>query len=133
MATLNTSYGWVSGDVERILIACGIGVSEYAIEEVTVCCNEIGVRGVSLVNRTRGLLDEWEDANDAERDGYLDVNGGRVLSKADVLEWDTSYGGITEGAKREKQRISYELRLIFGHCEVIMRSGVQQVTRLYRS
>ena len=133
MATLNTSYGWVAGDVERVLIACGIGVSEYAIEEVTVCCNEIGVRSSSLVSRVRGLLDEWEDANDAERDGYLDVNGGRVLSKADVLEWDTSYGGITEGAKREKQRISYELRLIFGHCEVIMRSGLQQVTGLYRS
>jgi hypothetical protein len=133
MATLNTSYGWVAGDVERVLIVCGVGVSKYSIEEVTVCCNDLGLRSSSLVGRVRGLLDEWEDANDAERDGYLDVNGGRVLSKADVLEWDTSYGGITEGAKREKQRISYELRLIFGNCEVIMRSGLQQVTGLYRS
>ena len=42
MAVLQTSYGWVASDPERILITCGVGVSDYTLEEVIVCCNSIG-------------------------------------------------------------------------------------------
>jgi len=134
MATLQTSYGWVASDPERILIACGVGVSEYSLNEVIICCNEIGGRSSTLVGRTRGLLDDWDDANDAEKDAYTDANRGRVLSKADVLEWDVSGGGAKQAAKDEKNRISYELRLIFGDCPVIMSSRSNSlVTTLYRS
>lgn len=134
MAALQTSYGWVASDPERVLIACGVGVSEYSLNEVIVCCNAIGGRSSTLVGRVRGLLDDWDDANDAERDAYTDENKGRVLSKADVLEWDVSGGGAKQAAKDEKNRISYELRLIFSDCPVIMSSRSNSVvTGLYRS
>ena len=134
MAVLQTSYGWVASDPERILITCGVGVSDYTLEEVIVCCNSIGARSTTLVGRTRALLDEWDDANDAERVAYTDENRGKVLSKADVLEWDVSGGGAKQAARDEKNRISYELRLIFGDCPVIMSSrSNSMVTTLYRS
>lgn len=134
MATLDTSLGWVASDPERVLISCGIGVSEYSLNEVIVCCNELGVRSSSLVGRVRGLLDDWDDANDAERTANSDDNRGRVLSKADVLEWDVSGGGARQAAKDEKVRISYELRLIFSDCPVIMGGrGNGGFTPLYRS
>jgi len=134
MATLSAGLGWVASDPERILIACGVGVSEYSLNEVIVCCNEIGVRSSTLVSRAKNLLDDWDDANDAERDAYTDDNKGKILSKADVLEWDVSGGGAKQAAKDEKNRISYELRLIFGDCLVIMSSrGNSGITPLYRS
>lgn len=134
MATLQTSYGWVASDPERILISCGVGVSDYTLEEVIVCCNSVGARSTTLVTRAKGLLDDWDDANDAEKLAYTDDNKGKVLSKADVLEWDVSGGGAKQAAKDEKNRISYELRLIFGDCPVIMNSRSNSlVTTLYRS
>lgn len=134
MATLDTSLGWVASDPERVLISCGVGVSEYTLNEVIICCNAIGGRSSTLVGRVRGLLDDWDDANDAEKEAYTDDNKGRVLSKADVLEWDVSGGGAKQAARDEKNRISYELRLIFGDCPVIMSSGSNSmITRLYRS
>ena len=42
MASLDTSLGWVSGDVERILLALEVGLSRYTINEMTVGCNELG-------------------------------------------------------------------------------------------
>lgn len=134
MATLTGGLGWAASDPERILIACGVGVSEYSLNEVIVCCNEIGGRSSTLVTRAKGLLDDWDDANDAEKLAYTDDNKGRVLQKADVLEWDVSGGGAKQAAKDEKNRISYELRLIFGDCPVIMSSRTSStVTTLYRS
>ena len=134
MATLTGGLGWATSDPERILIACGVGVSEYSLNEVIVCCNEIGGRSSTLVTRAKGLLDDWDDANDAEKLAYTDDNKGRVLQKADVLEWDVSGGGAKQAAKDEKNRISYELRLIFGDCPVIMSSRTSStVTTLYRS
>lgn len=134
MATLQTSLGWVASDPERILISCGVGISEYSLNDVIVCCNELGGKSSTLVGRTRALLDEWDDANDAERVAYTDDNKGKVLSKADVLEWDVSGGGAKQAAKDEKNRIAYELRLIFGDCPVIMNSRSNSlVTTLYRS
>jgi hypothetical protein len=134
MATLTSGLGWIASDPERVLIACGVWVSEYTLNEVIICCNEIGGRSSTLVGRAKGLLDEWDDANDAEREAYTDANRGRVLSKADVLEWDVSGGGAKQAARDEKNRISYELRLIFGDCPVIMSSRTSsKVTTLYRS
>ena len=56
MATLDTSLGWVAGDVERILLALEIGISSYTIHEMTVGCNELGGIANTQVSNTRTLL-----------------------------------------------------------------------------
>ena len=44
----------MEGELNRqpgILITCGVGVSDYTLEEVIVCCNSIGARSTTLVGR----------------------------------------------------------------------------------
>lgn len=134
MATLDTSLGWESGDVERILIASGVWVSPFTITEATVCCNELGGRSPSLVTTVKGLLDEFDAAVVAQKAANVGADAGRVLKKADVLEWDTERSGTPyDGALRERARVKQELGLIFGSCPVLSGGGSDSVIALYRS
>ncbi len=133
MATLNTGLGWVAGDVERILIACGVGVSEYTINEVTVCCNELGVMSTTLVSTVRGLLSDYDSAVTVEKTVNVSDNGGKTLIKADVLEWEADKGGRYEAIVTEKRRNVKDLLNIFAFCPVIDGVLGSQGTALYRS
>ena len=133
MATLNTGLGWVAGDVERILVAVGIGVSEYTINEMTVCCNELGGMSSTLVATVRGLLSDYDTAVTAEKTLNTGDDGGRTLVKADVLEWETSKGGKYEAIVTEKRRNVGDLLTIFSFCPIVDARMGSQGTRLYRS
>ena len=133
MATLNTGLGWVAGDVERILVAVGIGVSEYTINEMTVCCNELGGMSSTLVATVRGLLSDYDTAVTKEKTLNTGDDGGRTLVKADVLEWETSKGGKYEAIVTEKRRNVGDLLTIFSFCPIVDARMGSQGTRLYRS
>lgn len=134
MATLNIGSGWVSGDVERILIAIGVWVSPFTLNEATVCCNELGMNSPGLVLRVRELLSEFDAAVIAQKEANIGGNVGRVLRKADVLEWDTENSGTPyDGALRERARIVQELTMIFGSCPILSQKGTDAVVALYRS
>lgn len=134
MATLNTGAGWVNGDVERILIAIGVWVSPFTTNEATVCCNELGASNPTLVPRVRELLSEFDAAVEAQKAANVGGNVGRVLRKADVLEWDTENSGTPyDGALRERARIVEELTTIFGSCPILSQKGSDSVVALYRS
>lgn len=133
MATLDTGLGWVNGDVERVLIAYGIGVSGYSIDQMTVCCNELGEMSGSLVSVVRDLLDEYDNANEVQRDLGVEGDAGRVLVKADVLEWEVDKGGRYGAVMNEKGRISNELGKIFSFCPIMVNSGGNLGVSLIRS
>jgi len=134
VATLNTGAGWAVGDVERILIAIGVWVSPFTVNEGTVCCNELGESSPTLVNRVRELLSEFDLAVEAQKAANVGENVGRVLRKADVLEWDTERSGTPyDGALRERARIVEELTTIFGSCPILSQKGTDSVVALYRS
>jgi len=134
VATLNTGAGWAVGDVERILIAIGVWVSPFTVNEGTVCCNELGESSPTLVNRVRELLSEFDVAVEAQKAANVGENVGRVLRKADVLEWDTERSGTPyDGALRERARIVEELTTIFGSCPILSQKGTDSVVALYRS
>lgn len=134
MAVLDTSVGWVAGDVERILIAIGVWVSPYTTNEATVCCNLLGENNPTLVSRVRTLLSEFDSAVEAQKAASVGENTGRVLKKADVLEWDTERSGTPyDGAIRERGRIADELVTIFGSCPILSQRGTDSVVALYRS
>ena len=86
MATLDTSLGWVAGDVERILLALEIGISSYTIHEMTVGCNELGSIASTQVSNTRTLLGEWDSALADQKAVGAKDEAGKTLVKADVLE-----------------------------------------------
>jgi len=133
MATLDTGLGWVAGDVERILISMGIGVSEYLINEMTVCANELGGMSSTLVSTVRGLLDEYDAAIVVQKGLGVNEDAGRVLVKADVLEWEVDKGGRYEAVEKEKGRIRNDLMIIFNFCPIVDRGMGSQGTMLYRS
>lgn len=134
MAVLDTTVGWAAGDVERILIAIGVWISPYTVNEATVCCNELGQNSPTLVTRVRTLLDEFDTAVEAQKAANVGDNVGRVLRKADVLEWDTERSGTPfDGAIRERARVADELTKIFGSCPILSQKGTDSVVALYRS
>lgn len=99
MATLNTSYGWSNGDQVRLLIASGLPVGSYQIQQITTAMNDLGTISVDAVSSVLDLIDQFESAQ--LRYNELNANGdSRVLIKADVLEWTegrtTNYSPLTE-------------------------------------
>ena len=133
MATLNTGLGWVAGDAERILVAVGIGVSEYTINEMIVCCNELGGMSSTLVSTVRGLLADYDTAVTKEKTLNTGDDGGKTLVKADVLEWETNKGGKYEAIVTEKKRNIGDLLTIFSFCPIVDARLGSQGTMLYRS
>ena len=132
MATLDTSLGWVAGDVERILLALEIGISSYTISEMTVGCNELGSIASTQVSNVRVLLSEWDSAlADQKAVGGKD-EAGKTLVKADVLEWEVD-GSRYDGILKEKSRIYNELRKIFSFVSIIGVGGGSLGVSLYRS
>ena len=132
MATLDTSLGWVAGDVERILLALEIGISSYTIHEMTVGCNELGSIASTQVSNVRSLLSEWDDAlADQKAVGGKD-EAGKTLVKADVLEWEVN-GSRYDGILKEKSRIYNELRKIFSFVSIVELGGGSLGVSLYRS
>jgi hypothetical protein len=132
MATLDTSLGWVAGDVERILLALEIGISSYTIHEMTVGCNELGGIASTQVSNVRTLLSEWDSAlADQKAVGGKD-EAGKTLVKADVLEWEVD-GSRYDGILREKSRIYNELNKIFSFVSIVNIGGGTLGVSLYRS
>ena len=132
MATLNTSLGWVAGDVERILLALEIGISSYTINEMTVGCNELGSIASTQVSNTRTLLSEWDNALADQKAVGAKDEAGKTLVKADVLEWEVN-GSRYDGILKEKSRIYNELRKIFSFVSIVEVGGGSLGVSLYRS
>ena len=132
MATLDTSLGWVAGDVERILLALEIGISSYTIHEMTVGCNELGGIASTQVSNVRSLLGEWDNALADQKAVGAKDEAGKTLVKADVLEWEVD-GSRYDGILKEKSRIYNELRKIFSFVSIVGVGGGTLGVSLYRS
>ena len=132
MATLDTSLGWVAGDVERILLALEIGISPYTISEMTVGCNELGSIASTQVSNVRTLLSEWDSALADQKAVGAKDEAGKTLVKADVLEWEVN-GSRYDGILKEKSRIYNELRKIFSFVSIAGVGGGTLGVSLYRS
>lgn len=133
MASLDTSLGWVSGDAERILLALEIGVGEFTINEIIVCANKLGEMSGTLVSVVRGLLADYDAAVVVQKGLGVSDDAGRVLKKADVLEWDVQRGGQYEAIMMEKGRIYNELVKIFSYCPIVVSGTGRTSTSLIRS
>ena len=66
----------------------------------------------------RALLDEYENASSIISEGNLGDTEGKILTKADVLEWTPSRGGMS-GAVGERNSIREEIRRYFSFCSCL--------------
>jgi len=132
MATLNTSYGWVQGDQVRLLIASGLTVGSYQIEQITRSMNDLGDMSPISVTSVRDLLDKYDEAN-ANLSSLNATSSGKTLVKADVLEWEAAKGGTGYAPQMEITRVRTLLYQYMAHCVLYANNSNIYVTRLTRS
>lgn len=132
MTVLNTDNGWSVGDDVRVLVAAGLPLGNYQLDRIRQDMNQMSVDFADAIPPVLDLLDQWDEAN--EKMSSLNTTGeGRVLVKADVLEWSPSTPGGTYGPEREFDRIRSLLYQYFGFSMLFSSSAIPGVTPLIRS
>jgi len=115
---LDTSGNWEAGDDLRVIEALMLPFGTYTIDCVQNCMNQLEDMSPEAVLRVRALLDEYEAADQAESGQNLGDTEGKVLVKADVLEWEVVNGGIS-GTSQEKAKIRMEIARYFAFCSCL--------------
>lgn len=109
---LDESYGWTSGDDIRVLIASGLTVSTYTVTQIRRDMNQLGDLSEDAVHNVLDLCDEYDTA--MANMSVLNSNSeGKVLVKADVLEWKAGAAGEGYSPEREIIRIRSILNQYF--------------------
>ena len=116
MAILDTSGVYTAGDDYRVIKALDVPFGTYTLNCVAGCMNDLEVMSVTAATDLIALLDSYDVANAAESANLLEqAGGGKVLVKADVLEWEVVNGGIS-GASQEKGKIQAEIAQVMSFC-----------------
>ena len=115
---LDTSGNWEAGDDLRVIEALMLPFGEYTLSCTQNCMNQLEDMSPEAVLRVRALLDQYEAADQAETDQNLGDTEGKVLVKADVLEWEVVNGGIS-GTSQEKASVRDEIARYFSFCSCL--------------
>lgn len=114
---LDTSGNWEAGDDLRVIEALLLPFGTYVLDCCQNCMNQLEDMSPEAVLRVRELLDQYEAADDVDTGQNTGDTEGKVLVKADVLEWEVVGGktGMT-GPQKEMVKIRYELWNYFAFC-----------------
>ena len=115
---LDTTGNWVAGDDLRVIEALLLPFGTFTLDCTQNCMNQLEIMSPEAVLRVRALLDEYEAADQAESNQNLGDTEGKVLVKADVLEWEVVSGGIP-GTTQEKNQIRNEIARYFSFCSCL--------------
>ena len=115
---LDTSGNWESGDDLRIIECLMLPFGSYVLDCTQNCMNQLEDMSPEAVLRVRALLDEYEAAKDIESNSNLGDAEGKVLVKADVLEWEVVNGGVS-GTSQEKASVREEIARYFSFCSCL--------------
>jgi hypothetical protein len=115
---LDTSGSWVAGDDLRIIECLMLPFGTYVLDCTQNCMNQLQEMSDAAVLRVRALLDEYDAADQAESSQNLGDTEGKVLVKADVLEWEVTGNGVA-GTTQEKANIRAEIARYFAFCSCL--------------
>lgn len=130
MTEINENLGWTIGDDIRVLIAAGLPVGQYQITQIRQDMNNLGTLP-TFVSNVLDLLDQY-DATQQRTTTLNNESEGKILVKADVLEWSTKAPGTDYGPEREIQRIRELLNQYFAS-SILFSNTTLSNTILYRS
>ena len=132
MAVLDTTGLWTEGDDYRVISALGLPFGQYTLSCIAGCMNDLQAMSTAAQQDVLDLLDDYEAADQLETDQHATDSVGKVLVKADVLEWEVVQGG---GPSAGKSKARYELAQIFSFCTCLggSLSGYGGATPLIRS
>lgn len=129
---LNTTLGWVVGDDSRVLLAAGLGIGVYQIRQIQADMNYLGDQIDGFVTNVQDLLDAYDEIQ-VKLSTLNQDSDGKVLVKADVLEWAVKAPGMTYSPERELDRIRSLLYQYFGSSPLFNEAEQGNITALYRS
>lgn len=115
---LDTSGSWVAGDDLRVIECLMLPFGTYVLDCTQNCMNQLQIMSDAAVLRVRALLDEYDAADQAESAQNLGDTEGKVLVKADVLEWEVIGNGVA-GTTQEKANIRAEVARYFSFCSCL--------------
>jgi hypothetical protein len=115
MAVLDTTGLWSAGDDYKVIKAMGLPFGSFVQTCVIGCMNQLQGMSVQAQQDVLDLLADYDAADAAQSQQNLSNTEGKTLTKADVLEWEVTGGGMT-GPQSEKLRIQDELGKIFSFC-----------------
>ena len=117
---LDVTGVWEPGDDLRVIEALGLPFGSYVLDCVQNCMNQLEDISPEACVRVRALLDQYEAADNADTEQNTGDVEGKVLVKADVLEWEVVGGktGMT-GPQKEKAKIRYDLWNYFAFCSCL--------------
>lgn len=133
--TLITNRGWSEGDDVRVLVAAGLSVSVYTTKQIQSDMNYMLDNLPSAVGPIIELLDAY-DVAESRMSNLNETSDGKILTKADVLEWAATSPGLSYSPERELNRIRGLLYQYFGSSILFSNNShgiMNGVTSLVRS
>lgn len=119
MAVLDTSGVYSAGDDYRVIKVLGAPFGSYTLDCVAGCMNQLEDMSAAAATDLVALLDAWDAADAAQStQNNSQPDGTKVLTKADVLEWEVVNGGIS-GLAQEKAKIEMEVAQIMSFCSCL--------------
>jgi len=97
--------------------------------------NQLEDMSVAAATDLVALLDAWDTADAAQSTQDLADVEGKVLVKADVLEWKVANSGVS-GPAKEKAKVEDDVRQIMSFCSCLggyLGASYYGATPLYRS
>ena len=115
---LDISGNWEAGDDLRIIEALLLPFGSYVLDCTQNCMAQLEDMSPEAVLRVKALLDEYDAAQSADQNQNIGDTEGKVLVKADVLEWEV-VGNGQSGTEKEIIRIRYEIANYFAFCSCL--------------
>ena len=115
---LDTSGVYSEGDDYRVIKVLNLPFGPYTLDCVGNCMSQLEDMSVAAATDLVALLDAWDTADDAQSTQDLADVEGKVLVKADVLEWEVVNGGVS-GPAKEKAKIEDDVKQIMSFCSCL--------------
>lgn len=132
---LDTSGVYTAGDDYRVIKILSLPFGTYTLDCVQNCMNQLEDMSVPAAQDLVDMIGEWETADQAQTTQDLSqVDGKKVLVKADVLEWEVTNNGIS-GAQSQKMKIESDIAELMAFCSCLggYLNGYNGGTALVRS
>lgn len=129
---LDTELGWSTGDDIRVLIAAGIPLGRYQVDQIRLDMNYMGRHFPEAISPVIDLLDAW-DSTQAQMSTLNESSESRVLIQVDVVKWSATQPGTSYSPERELDRIRNLLYQYFGFSMLFSNQDAATQTSLIRS
>lgn len=129
---LDIELGWSTGDDIRVLIAAGIPLGRYQVDQIRLDMNYMGHHFPEAISPVIDLLDAW-DSTQAQMSTLNESSESRVLIQVDVVKWSATQPGTSYSPERELDRIRGLLYQYFGFSMLFSNQDATTQTPLIRS